>query len=422
MDAYKCFLCFSKFNEVEKVICHLRKEHRVKPKINEIKCILNNPVCKKKFQTWSGLKKHILNCTIEVNENTEREISNLNFEACTIPDVRNETIVENDNVRSNKISIAYQRSPEPNNNAEKCTTEDTSISRMKASVRQCADKIENLEVAQNVKNNIFDLIENLLSEAYMFNCNSIRNATRADGIVFEVLENAFDCVINEVKKYDSAYKRNKISEKNMMFVKPNDMAIGTHWETKRDSSLQKMIPVHTQSIFQYVSITNTLKTLFLRDEFKQLYLEYNSKSTGNRHVCTPGIFKDFCCGHIYKRNELFRHHPESIQIQIFTDGFEMCQALKSKANLHSQVSFYFTIRNLPPQFAFNLQNIHLVALCNANDLKSPHTDYNNIWKVIVDDLYSLESEGIEIGDGIKLKGNYCTMSIFTLKGRFENYN
>lgn len=404
MGEFKCFSCFSMFNDVEKAISHLRKEHRVKQKVHEIKCIVYT--CKKKFQTWSGLKKHVLSCFIEADKNIKHEINNLDLETCTIPDAKVGSGVEKKYILSNKIPIVYNASTERVKDTKKLITENTKEtfnSRMNASVQRIAEKIENFQVAHNVKNNIFGLVEDLLSEPYVFNYNSIKSTTTADAIVFEVLEKAYDCVLNEVKKYNTFYKRNKISEENTMYVKPAEMAIGTHWETKRDTTLHKMFPVHEQSLFQYVSITKTLSSLFLRDYFKRLYFDYNSAST-SKHNCTEGVYKDFCCGEVYKKNQLFRHHPESIQIQLFTDGFEMSDVLKSKANLHTQVAFYFAIRNVPPRFAFNLQNIHLVALCNGEDLKSEHTDYNNIWKVIVEDLSSLENYGINIGDGIMLKG------------------
>lgn len=170
-------------------------------------------------------------------------------------------------------------------------------------------------------------------------------------------------------------------------------------------------------------ITETLKTLMRQEHSKKLYLDYNAERTGSKHTCTEANFKDFCCGHVYKNNRLFKEHPESIQIQLFNDGFEMCESLKSKSGLHSQVAFYFTIRNLPHELAFNLDNIHLVALCNALDLKQQETDYNNIWKLIVDDLSCLEKTGIDIDEGVKLRGNniyyhcfsFCILSCFSMR-------
>lgn len=252
------------------------------------------------------------------------------------------------------------------------------------------------------------MIDELLGETHAFNYNSLKN-TSCSETVLEVLNAAHKEVVSEIRKYDTEHKRNKIYEANDLYVKSNELAIGTHWEMKRDKNSQKAYPNHVQSAFHYVSITETLKSLFHRKDFRKLYFDYNNITTGKKHRCTEGTFIDFCCGKIYKSNDLFKDHPESIQIQIFTDGFEICNGLKSKTNLHSQVAFYFAIRNLPPELTFNLRNIHLVALCNSNDVTTEHTDYNNIWRTIVNDLRELECAGIEV-DRVKLKGENIKMN------------
>lgn len=68
MNRFKCYLCFSEFNDDKLTLEHLRKSHRVKEKINDIKCIVKNAQCTKAYQTWAGLKKHIITCTKSANE------------------------------------------------------------------------------------------------------------------------------------------------------------------------------------------------------------------------------------------------------------------------------------------------------------------------------------------------------------------
>lgn len=311
MDRFKCFLCFSMFNDVEKAFNHLRTEHGVKQKVNEIKCIVNNADCTKTFQSWSGLKKHLQTCRRNFDDNAEQELNNnSNKETCMISNPSDEIEVQNFNISCYKIPIWYNVSPERNNDRNEneysiidAEEEPLLHSCMTQSVQRCADRIENLEVTQKVKNSIFILIEDLLSDIYMFNHDSIKNTTGSGGHILEVLEVAHDAVVNEVKKYDTTFKRNNIFEKNKLFVRPKEVAIGTHWETKRDRTVQKMYPLHTQSSFQYMSIMKTLKSLFLRKEFKQLYFDYNNVSTGSRHKCTEGVFKDFCCGDVYKKKQ-----------------------------------------------------------------------------------------------------------------------
>lgn len=126
-----------------------------------------------------------------------------------------------------------------------------------------------------------------------------------------------------------------------------------------------------------------------------MYLDYNNNE---KHKCQEGLYKDVCCGSVFKSNELFKKYPNSLQLQIFTDGFEVCSALKPKTNLYGQVAIYFSILNLPHELAFNQNNIHLVAICNANDLKTEQTDFNTVWDFLVKNIRKLETEGINIGD------------------------
>lgn len=416
MEKWKCFLCFSEFIELERVIEHLKKEHGLIQKVNEIKCIANNATCKKTFQTWSGFKKHIQTC--RKSRNIQDYINNDNSSVVNTF-LYGEVDVQNVTVPSGKIPIIIHsdHSGDKTEHTSDDTTDDEDdetsdlYGRMMTSVQHCAEKIEILGVTEIVKNSIYSLIEDLLTQNYTFNYHSMKKNIKPDNYVFEVLEIAHDEVLNEVRKYNTAHKRNKIIEVNELFVKPENRAIGTHWETKRNFKSEIINPLHKQSSFQYVPITKTLKSLFLRPDFQQLYFDYNDVSIGSKHKCAEGLYKDFCCGHVHKNNNLFRDHPEAIQIQLFTDGFEVCDPLKTKANLHSQVSFYFAIRNLPPEHAFNLKNLHLVALANADYLKSDQTDYNNIWEIIVDDLAILENTGIEIIDGYKLKGKFIVCQL-----------
>lgn len=114
-------------------------------------------------------------------------------------------------------------------------------SRMVNFLRRFALKVEKLPVAQNSKDCIFDLAKDLLKESYNFNCSSIEQfIATPDEQISEVLKVAHCEILNEIQKYDTMYKRNKICEENSFYVKPREKAIGTHWETKRNKITQKI--------------------------------------------------------------------------------------------------------------------------------------------------------------------------------------
>lgn len=407
MGEFCCYLCFVHFDDSKLACDHLRKEHKIKEKVNSLRCIVD-PNCPKTFQTFNGLKKHIKKCHVSVNECIENELTN--------------SFIENNWLRedtgastsiSNAITIEYDGEEiESLPEIIDCKVGEERL----GYVRNFAISIENLAIPQKVKDHIFDLTKELLEKTCNFNNASIKeNIEVYDDNILEVLSVAHNEVVNEISNYDTVYKRNKFHAENQLYVKPEERAIGTHWETKRNRVTKKKYPVHVQSEVQFIPITKTLESLFRRETVKKLYFTYNAESNGTKHTCAADKYIDFCCGRIHKNNSLFISHPESLQIQIFNDGFEICDAVKSKSNVHSQVAFYFAIRNMPAEHAFNLDNIYLVALCNANDLRSQQTDYNNIWRMIVDDLAVLETTGINIGSENKLKGNYLSL-FFLLRG------
>lgn len=151
------------------------------------------------------------------------------------------------------------------------------------------------------------------------------------------------------------------------------------------------VPRVIQSKMQYVSILDAIRTLFLRDDFAKEYL--NKKRD---HLCTDGVYVDFCCGSRYKNTEFYKKNEYCLQIQIATDDFEVCSPLQSKAGIYKICPIYFIIRNLPLKYLSRLDNIYLAAICYSGDLKTEQCDFNSIWKFVYDDIKVLETTGIDI--------------------------
>lgn len=215
----------------------------------------------------------------------------------------------------------------------------------------------------------------------------------------------------KLSKFSTVYKRNRKYNNNPLFVSPQEKAIGTRWEMIPDKENSKSTPRLIQSSFQYVSIIETIRSLFLREDFKRAF-QYNNIE--KNHSCKSGEYTDFCCGNVFKNNELYQKHPNSLQIQIATDDFEVCNPLSSKASVHKICAVYFVIRNMPN--LSNVKNINLICLCNSNDLKSKQTDFNNLWKIIVEEIKYLEEIGINVNDSLNVKGTLVNVSFDNLGG------
>lgn len=269
-----------------------------------------------------------------------------------------------------------------------------------------------LNLKQSDTDMIFKLCGTLIENLRIFNTTLIEDDNGFS--TAQVLQITADLARSRIFKLKSAYQREQQIVSNQMYVAPKDTAIGTRWELKKikKNGVMIKVPRLIQTVFQYVSILSTIETLFRSSDFREMYFRYNN--TEKNHVCQPGKYKYFCCGNSCKENELFRRHPNSLQLQIASDDFEICNPLASKANRHKVCAVYFTIQNLPQRFKSKLNNIYLICLCNSDDIKMKHTDFNNIWQLIVKEINHLETTGIFIDKNITLKGTISQLAFDNL--------
>lgn len=224
----------------------------------------------------------------------------------------------------------------------------------------------------------------------------------------QLIDPLFDIALQHFSKFNSRYQRNKYFNSSEKYVKPVEIAVGTRWELKKAKSLAGRIiriPRLIQCTMQYVSILDTLKSLFACENFVDLYLKYNQTDRSNT-IGYDGS-KSYTCfnsGNVFANIKFFKLNPQCIQLQIAFDDFDVCNPLQSKANYHKICAVYFSIHNLPPKFQSKLNNIFLVCLCNSDDLKSKQTDPNNIWQLIHDEIAVLENVGITACNNMNIKG------------------
>lgn len=261
--------------------------------------------------------------------------------------------------------------------------------------------ITNLKLNDKQTNEVFKN-----SKELAYQCVSLNDSLRQYS--GNSTENTLKFIDSKMEHVSSVYKRQKIIEADPLYVAPKEYAIGTRWEMVVDKESGKRFRQSVQSTFQYVSIIDTLKSVFRDTEFLKLYLDFN-----NKHTCQPGVYERFCCGQVWKKLGLPRN---SIIIEIFTDDFEICSVLKSKANLYKTCAVYFQVKNLPSEYLSKLSSIYLVSLCNPDDLKQEYTNFNNILDLLVKELKVLETNGIVLSDKITLNGTICNMAFDNLGG------
>lgn len=270
-----------------------------------------------------------------------------------------------------------------------------------------ANEVSKLRLNQNKTNAIFQLVEDSFAHAKLFNCRLMADNNGMNNI--EVLNATTNFISSKLSEYKTNHKRKKKIEQNDLYVKPNEMAIGLRWDLVREHQKLAANLRLVQCKFQYISLIQSLSSLFKRNDFNTIYADYKKSSNSN-------VYSDFSSGNVFRSNELFTAFPNSIQIQIATDDFEVCNELGSKSTLHKICAFYFSIRNIPQKYRSKLNNIYLLLLCNSDDLKTKYTDMNDVLRPIVRELQFLEETGITLSNGLQLRGTLTNMSYDNLGG------
>lgn len=270
-------------------------------------------------------------------------------------------------------------------------------------------EINSLKLNAKESTKIYQLVTSLVDKLTATNVELFRDPN-SDMTAEHIANMSSDLIKSEISLYETSYKFNKTIRSGLSYIHPEERAIGTRVELKRDRNSNTAIPRTLQSTCQYVPITQSLISLFKNDEFRRLYFTYNSE----KHTCVEGRYQHFCCGDVFKKSSLFMSDQFALQIQIFADDFEPCNPLQSKAGVHKLSAVYFVVKNFPMQYQSKLDYIQLVCLCHSDDInKSTQADFNNIWHLIIEDMSKLETEGISVGSK-KIKGAICYPSFDNL--------
>lgn len=253
-----------------------------------------------------------------------------------------------------------------------------------------------LNITEAVKDKFFTLSEQLVKSCGDFYSEILDNENEANCV--DAIVEGTKHVVEQLRLRNSKPKREKIVKKMDNYVPPEESALGKRWKTTY--STERGIPNHrlAQSTYHIISIEKTLRSFFLNKKFVEMYKNYNQNPS---HICTRGRYEEFCCGDVYKKN--YTQLPRNaIQLQIFFDEFEPCEALKSKSGLHKLLGIYMEIRNVPEFYRSKMENMFLVALVKVVDLKGTNELIDIVYAKIVEEIKWLEERGI---DGVSLESN-----------------
>lgn len=281
---------------------------------------------------------------------------------------------------------------------------DSIFNAMQHHLSSLTSQLNSMNLLDNQTNDVYDLSIGLITAFSQMIITMITENNGFDHL--EAVKLSSEFVTSALSKYSTSFKRKREIRCDSLYVEPQTKAIGTRTEVIRLKQQDIAIPQLLQCTYQFVSIVDTMKSLFSNAEFRQVYKDFNM----SKHICEPGVYRGVCCGSTYQGNTFFKDNPLSMEIMLAGDDVEICNAIGSKATIHKQSMLYMSIRNMPIENSSQLNNIFVVAACNADDLRTKETDFNDIWRQVVQDIRFLEEVGIEVEGFGNLKG---TLACYT---------
>lgn len=131
----------------------------------------------------------------------------------------------------------------------------------------------------------------------------------------------------------------------------------------------------------YLPISETVQALLTHSSF------FSHINTDNNDQDFNGAFTSVYNGMVNRQNPLAA--KSALQILLYYDEVELCNALGSKVSKHKLGFFYISFGNIETKFRSKLENIYLLAICNSNVLKKFGIDV--ILKPFFEELNQLQN-------------------------------
>lgn len=368
-------LCSSlKFNNQSDLINHLETHLNVNK--NEIECLY----CENSYANKNSYRKHASHYHRGVGF---KQVKN-SFKFIPIENNNNNDDIEMNDLELDNIqpidlehnNLATVENNQTNVSVNETSNSDTNIEELCDLYNKTYLKYNSLHMIPNyVCSEIFEDIGNFISLNNSIIINTIRLLV-GNNVEFKKIANKIIDHINIANTYELVHKKNK-NESNRLT-----------WKQKTNRYVEPVqINLDDQDKFHYVPILSNIKALLNNEQIKYEYFKTKNSSDKIRSIETANFFKN---------NKFFLNNKDAIQIKLYIDAFTTTNVLGPNKNNYKQHGVYYKINNIP----FNLQSKNYVtqlALLFDNNYLIKY-GYDRILHCLVQDLKTLETQGIIIGD------------------------
>ena len=167
--------------------------------------------------------------------------------------------------------------------------------------------------------------------------------------------------------------------------------LGTTLSTTRAQPSTRSRPVFKKHSFYYIPLIKNLAAILSNDQLKEALLHSNCKRT-------DGKFEFIQDGVVLSNHPLFKIDPHTLELILYSDEIEICNAVGTRAKKHKLLMFYYLLSNLPRKYRSVVDAINLYAVVRSEDVSTYGFDV--ILQPLLDDLKKL---GIPTGNLIPLR-------------------
>lgn len=199
----------------------------------------------------------------------------------------------------------------------------------------------------------------------------------------------FEACFGKSGEFKSNFLRMKYYEKVHGFQPPMQKYLYTDLKNKKH-------------FHYYVPPSHHLQQYLKNPKLKNNLLRNNMQESANIGHHYEKVYSDIKDGKLYLDNDYYKNNKEALSIILFQDAFTAACPLGSAANKYKFVATYMTMADFSPECRMNANNIKLVSLVPADDLKEVGRE--KVYDVIVKDIKNLETNGINIDGHIYKAG------------------
>lgn len=384
--ALTCFKCRKPVKDTRQLALHLRVFHAIIPTFERLVCGQHG--CMKTFTLMNSYLRHIRlqHLADDLNEFPEDQNENNPNDENDPGDenVHDDEIEQDGNVDVSDNLISCEQELDYLVNFDEDALKALAISLL----LKLRSSLLPFSAIQHVMNGVQDMFQDTLS-SLKHNMLSVLSNHGVDEDAADVQElcGKFSCFENPFLGIETSEQQTKYMMKNLKLVLPKEIALGTRIDQQVDRRKGQTIQKVVTETFQYVPVLEVLKLILNNKKITKLI--------DNEAHSMPGFLRGYQDGQQYSQLGIFKEYPHAIRLQLFYDDVEVCNPIGSKAGIHKLGMFYYSIQNLPKHLNSAMQNIHLLAVCFAGDLKK--YGFGPILHPFIMEMQQLESDnGVQL--------------------------